>query len=241
MTSSFNPGGGGGGGFGLEALGTVTTVSTLPPQDGAYTVATAMLTAADACAFTLPSAVGGYAFTFYVTNPATSVISPTFQAAAGQTLTWLAPVEWVMATGAVNAVYFESSANGVWEATPLTSALGVAAPLQEQIDYQATYGASYSIPSPLVPPYQTIVEGVLSANLTLTLPTPAAGMSLTVFVDQPTGGSYTLTVASAAGAVRWATSGGTPPVAPAAGKRLWLAFVADNGPQWQGSVVYQGY
>ena len=233
-----------GGGFGLLALGTVTTSSVLSAQAGVYTVATATTTANDTCAFTLPHAVGGYGFRLYITNPASGVQVPTFNAASGETFAWLSPLEWDSTPGALNIIDFESTVNGAWDGAPVTSGLGPSAPLQEQ---QAAYApganGTVTIPGPLVTPYITqhhitLPTGTSANPISLPTPTTATiGVSFSVWVDQV--GTGVATISFTGGTVRWV--GGSAPTAPAAGKRLWMAFTNVDGTTLDGVIVSTGY
>jgi hypothetical protein len=191
-------------------------------------------------AITLPTAVAGQTFDLYVTNPSSGTVDvPTFSPANSQTLVWASALNWITTTSAVNVISFQSAVNGTWEAFPVTSALGSAAPLQEQINYVAAAGAAQTIPSPLATPYYTIDHYVLSANLTLTLPAISTngGESFTLWVDQPSAGTYTLTLY---GSIRWV--GGAGPTAPASSVRLWCSFIADASiGQWVGSIISTGF
>ena len=232
------------GGFGLLALGTVTTSSVLSTQAGVYTIVTATTTANDTCAFTLPPAVGGYGFRLYITNPASGVQVPTFNAASGETFAWLSPLEWDSTPGALNIIDFESTVNGAWDGAPVTSGLGPSAPLQEQqAAYSPSANGTVTIPTPLVTPYITQNHITLPAGAStnpISFPTPTtanAGASFSVWVDQPSAGVAVISFTG--GTIRWV--GGSAPSAPAAGKRLWMAFTNVDGTTWDGVIVSTGY
>ena len=229
---------------GVFAVGTVSSAVTLSAQAGVYSVATLTLTAAVGCAITLPPAVAGYAFDLYVTNPASSVVVPSFAATSGGSLAWLSPLQWDSTPGALNIIGFESTVNGAWNGAPVTSGLGPSAPLQEQqAAYSPSANGTVTIPTPLVTPYITQNHITLPAGAStnpISFPTPTtanAGASFSVWVDQPSAGVAVISFTG--GTIRWV--GGSAPSAPAAGKRLWMAFTNVDGTTWDGVIVSTGY
>lgn len=218
----------------VDALGTVGTATVNLPTG--YTVHTATLTASESTPFVLPAASGGETTTLYITNPASSVSIPSFAPASGNTLSWLSTLEWNMTPGGETVISFEATASGVWQAAPVTSGLGVSAPLQEQITSSSS--TTMTIASPLSSPYYTINWLTLTGNATVSsgsITSSMAGLKTTLWVDQATGNSYTLTFS---GSFRWA--GGTAPAAPAAATRLWVGLLCD-GTNWCGSIVSGGF
>ena len=88
----------------------------------------------------------------------------------------------------------------------------------------------------------TIVTATLTnATATaFTLPTPVAGLSFLLSVQQPgTTGSGTYSFTSPSGSVVW-SSAGTPSMTQGANKRDVLSFVCIDGANWHGAAT-QGY
>ena len=109
----------------------------------------------------------------------------------------------------------------------------------ETVQSLGTVGSSKTIGS--------LTNGTLvTATLTnatataFTLPTPVAGLSFLLSVQQPgTTGSGTYTFTSPSGLVVW-PSAGTPAMTQGAGKRDLLSFVCIDGTNWFGSYT-QGF
>ena len=228
---------------GVFAVGTVSSAVTLSAQAGVYSVATLTLTAAVGCAITLPPAVAGYAFDLYVTNPASSVVVPSFAATSGGSLAWLSPLQWDSTPGALNIIGFESTVNGAWNGAPVTSGLGPPALLQaQQAAYAPGANGTVTIPSPLTSPYVTrhhvtLPTGTSTNPISLPAVTTAGiGLSFGIWVDQPSGG--VAAVSWTGGAVRWS---GTAPTTVAAGNRMALRFDNIDGLTWDALVLSGGY
>jgi hypothetical protein len=77
----------------------------------------------------------------------------------------------------------------------------------------------------------------LSGNVTLTMPTLAAGDWCWLWVDQQVGGVDTLSF-SASPPIRWV--GGTAPTQPGSGQRLLVGFQCD-GVNWLGTIISNGF
>lgn len=220
------------------SIGTISSSTVLPALS--YSVATLTTTSATSASITLPSAVAGQSFDLYIINPSSGTVNtPTIGPASGQTLVWTSPISWLNSLGATNIIGLECAVNGVWQAYPLTSGLGSAAPLQEQMLHVTSAGATQTVISPLASPFYTVDHYILSANLTLTMPPISSngGESFSLWIDQPSGGSYSIAFS---GTLRWV--GGTAAVAPGSAQRLWCTFLADNSTnQWLGMIVSTGF
>jgi hypothetical protein len=107
----------------------------------------------------------------------------------------------------------------------------------ETVNTVAASGAATTLPDV---PTATLHKVTLTANTTLTLPTPAAGKSFTVELVQDATGGRTVTWATPSGAIRW--PGGTVPVITAAANAIdVVSFVCIGGTNWYGFVAGQAF
>lgn len=102
----------------------------------------------------------------------------------------------------------------------------------EAVNTVAASGASQTLPASTV---ATMHYVTLTANCTLTFPTPVAGASLSLFLTQDATGSRTVTWDAA---VRW-PGGSTPILTTTAAKTDAFSFVCPDGAHWYGFVAGQ--
>lgn len=102
----------------------------------------------------------------------------------------------------------------------------------ERVNTQ-TPSANYTIPDVTTATMHAIT---LTANRTLTLPTPAAGKSLSVYLIQDATGSRTVTWATPSGAIKW-PSATAPTLTTTASKADEIVFRCYDGTNWIGSLA----
>lgn len=118
-----------------------------------------------------------------------------------------------------------------------TLAWSLTSPIQEAVNTVAASGAAQTLPDVST---ATMHKVTLTANCTITLPTPGAGKSLTVELVQDATGGRTVTWATPSGAIRW--PGGTAPtISPAAGAIDVISFISVGGTNWYGFVGGQAF
>lgn len=124
----------------------------------------------------------------------------------------------------INGVNFDGTAD-------ITVADATKQPLVESVNVVVASGAAQTIPDPAVA--QTMSRITLTANCSLTFPTPVAGKSLSVaLVQDATGGRTVAWPAS----VKWA-GGAAPALTVAPSKVDRLTFLCDDGATWAGFVA----
>lgn len=103
-------------------------------------------------------------------------------------------------------------------------------PLTEQVNTVAASGAATTLPDVST---ATMHKVTLTANATITLPTPAAGKRIRVQTQQDATGARTLTWATPSGAIRW--PGGTVPTVSAGANAIDVVeFYCVDGTNWFG-------
>ena len=104
--------------------------------------------------------------------------------------------------------------------------------VRETVNTVGTSGATQTLPDVTT---ATMHRVTLTANCTITLPTPAAGKSFTVELVQDATGGRTVAWATPTGAIRW--PGGTVPTITAAANAIdVISFVCIGGTNWYGFV-----
>lgn len=93
------------------------------------------------------------------------------------------------------------------------------------------------VQDPTVFPCYVTDNYTLSGATTLTMPPLTLNASKNIWVNQPGGGSYTLSW-SASPAIRWV--GGVAATQPGSGQRMWCSFVCD-GTNWLGLLISAGF
>lgn len=110
-------------------------------------------------------------------------------------------------------------------------------PLQENVNAVAASGAAVTLPDVST---ATMHRVTLTANTTITLPTPGAGKSFTVELVQDATGGRTVAWATPSGAVRW--PGGTAPTITATANAIdVITFACIGGNNWYGFVAGQAF
>lgn len=107
----------------------------------------------------------------------------------------------------------------------------------ETVNTVASSGAAQTLPDGNI---ATMHKVTLTANCTITLPTPGAGKSFTVELVQDATGGHTVTWATPSGAVRWA-GGAAPTITAGANAIDVVSFVCIGGTNWYGFVSGQAF
>lgn len=100
----------------------------------------------------------------------------------------------------------------------------------EKVNTVATSGSAQTLPDVTV---DTLHQITLTANCTITLPSPAAGKGLTVETTQDGTGGRTLAWATPSGAIKW-PGGASPTYSSAANAIDLTTFVCTDGTNWLG-------
>lgn len=107
----------------------------------------------------------------------------------------------------------------------------------ETVDTVATSGTAQTLPDVTT---ATMHKVTLTANCTITLPTPGAGKSFTVELVQDATGGRTVTWATPSGAIRWA-GGAAPTITATANAIDVVSFICVGGVNWYGFVGGQAF
>lgn len=135
-------------------------------------------------------------------------------------------------TTAYDAAVAENSASALPSENVIPSPSGdIPADAIEEVNVVAASGAAQTIPDPLD---ASISRITLTANCTMTFPTPVAGKSFVIELTQDATGGRTVTWPAG---TRWAY--GTAPVLSGATKRDVISFICFNGANWAGFVSGQ--
>jgi hypothetical protein len=103
----------------------------------------------------------------------------------------------------------------------------------EVVNTVATSGSAQTLPDPATAGNATLNRITLTANCTVTLPSPAVGKSLTVVTVQDATGGRMLTWATPSGSIKW-PGGATPTYSPGASAIDVTTFVCADGSNWLG-------
>jgi hypothetical protein len=97
----------------------------------------------------------------------------------------------------------------------------------------ASSGPAQTLPDPATAGSATLNRITLTANCTITLPTPQTGKSLTLITVQDGTGGRTITLATPSGVIKW-PGGSTPTYSSGASAVDVTTFVCADGTNWLG-------